>query len=367
MPKPEILFLSTADYVERERIGLVEALRSQDATVTCLDRFRDHAVEAVEAVTDSPPDLALHPDTYRVYLPEGIEALDCPTACLHIDAYGGVQNRANMSRLFDLTMICHPHYIKEYSQRHPNVRAFPHAVPVEVYSYIDDGEEYDVAMIGRLDGADYEYRRQAAGMIKKMNVTSNDMDRYYPYEKMVKVYSNSKVTINVSRGEYLNEAHLSCLEIMGAGTLLLTTSNPESGVSHELERLGFSENKHFATFENLKDLRDKIYFYLNNDTERKLMAERAREKTLEKHTYNQRAKRLLKWISDGIPLQAPARGMSEGEAAEIYVDYLSRRGQIDETLTHFRRQRKNRGGSLMRSLGKGVKVTVRGWQRALFA
>uniref|UniRef100_UPI0020743BB8 glycosyltransferase n=1 Tax=Salinibacter ruber TaxID=146919 RepID=UPI0020743BB8 len=126
-------------------------------------------------------------------------------------------------------------------------------------------------------------------------------------------------------------------------------------------------NKHFATFENLKDLRDKISFYLNNDTERKLMAERAREKTLEKHTYNQRAKRLLKWISDGIPHQAPARGMSEGEAAELYVDYLSRRGQIDETLTHFRRQRKNRGGSLMRSLGKGVKVTVRGWQRALFS
>jgi len=59
--------------------------------------------------------------------------------------------------------------------------------------------------------------------------------------------------------------------------------------------------------------------------------------------------------------------MSKGEAAGIYVDYLSKRGQIDETLTHFRRQRRDGGGSLIRSLGKAAKVTVRGWQHALFS
>ncbi|MCS4194429.1 hypothetical protein GGP50_002655 [Salinibacter ruber] len=366
MPKPEILFLSTADYVERERTGLVEALQSH-ATVTYLDRFRDHAVEAVEVVTDRPPDLVLHPDTYRVYLPEGIEALDCPTACLHIDAYSGIQSRANMSRLFDLTMICHPNYVGEYSRRHSNVRAFPHAVPIEVYGRVNPREEHDVAMIGRLDGEDYKYRRRAVDMIEEMDVVSNDMDRYYPYEEMVKVYSNSKVTINVSRGEYLNEAHLSCLEIMGAGTLLLTTCDPKSKQVHELERLGFDEGRHFSTFEDLEDLRDKIDFYLDHDEERKAMAAKARERTLEEHTHDQRAKKLIEWIDDGIPLQAPARDMSGGEAAEIYVDYLSKRGQIDATLTHVRRQRRDGGGSLIRSLGKAAKATVRGWQHALFS
>ncbi|MBB4062396.1 glycosyltransferase [Salinibacter ruber] len=362
MPKPEILFLSTADYVERERIGLVEALRSQDATVTCLDRFRDHAVEAVEAVTDSPPDLALHPDTYRVYLPEGIEALDCPTACLHIDTYGGWKNRARMSFLFDLALVCHPEYPEFFQKEgHPECLLFPHAVRRSFYNDPLPEKSLDLAMIGRLDGGNYSYRRSCVRAVNELEVEKNDFSNYYEYAEMAEVYRRAKIGLNVSRDDYLRDANLRCFEVMAGEALLLTPAPTE------LSQLGLESEEHFVTFRSENDLTEKVRYYLDHPRERQEIARNGRKETLKCFTYDRWAERLVNRIDEGIPLQAPARGMSEGEAAEIYVDYLSRRGQIDETLTHFRRQRKNRGGSLMRSLGKGVKVTVRGWQRALFS
>jgi hypothetical protein len=61
--------------------------------------------------------------------------------------------------------------------------------------------------------------------------------------------------------------------------------------------------------------------------------------------------------------------MSEAEVEELYVDYFSKRGEIDETLRHLRRQRKSGGFTslFLRSIGKTAKTTIRGWQRALLS
>jgi hypothetical protein len=289
-------------------------------------------------------------------------------ACFQIDAYSAIENRASLSRLFDLALIFHTLHKQKYEiDGHTGVKKFPHAVNKKYFERHLDVFEYDVSTIGRLDGSDYAYRRKAVGLFKRMDVTTNDMERYYPYEEMVDTYSKSRITVNVSRGEHLQEAHLSCLEIMGAGTLLLTTCDPNEDQPHELELLGYEKGRHFATFGSLAELRSKIQYYLSHEEERELMAERARELTLSKHTYDQRARTLVEWIENGIPLQAPARTMAEDEVASIYVDYFSKRGHVDETLYHLRRQREANGssGRLLSSIGKAAKATVRGWQRAL--
>jgi len=262
----------------------------------------------------------------------------------------------------------HPLHKQKYEiDGHFGVKNFPHAINKKYFERGSNIFEYEVSSVGRLDGPDYEYRRQAVNLLKKMDITTNDMGRYHPYEEMVDTYSKSRVTVNVSRGEHLQEAHLSCLEIMGAGTLLLTTRDPNEDQPHELELLGYEEDRHFATFESLDELQSKIQYYLAHEGERELMANRARDLTLSKHTYDQRAHTLMEWIEDGIPLQAPARTMPEDEVASIYVDYFSKRGHVDETLYHLRRQREADGssGRLLSSIGKAAKATVRGWQRAL--
>jgi hypothetical protein len=364
-----ILFLCTPDVLTRERRGLAKALEAQ-TSVEYLDRLRGSASQIMDSLDGPCPSLVLYPDSPYTYLPHHLEQLNVPTACLQIDAYAASENRASLSRLFDLGLIFHPDHLAPYRETgHPGILSFPHAIPADPYAYLPEVARYDVATVGRLDGLDYAYRRAAVSRLGAMSVTTNDMERYHPYPEMIATYARSRVSVNVSRGAHLHEAHLSCLEIMGAGTLLLTTRDPEVNRPHELEALGYREGEHFATFATLDELQRKIEHYLQHDEKRSAMAARARELTLRKHTYDQRAETLLTWIESGIPLQAPARTMPAANVASLYVDYFSKRGRIDETLAHLRRQRRAGGSQarLLRSIGQAAKATVRGWQNALFS
>jgi hypothetical protein len=216
-------------------------------------------------------------------------------------------------------------------------------------------------MIGRLDGANYEYRRSCVRAINELGLETNEFSRYYEYPEMAEVYRQAKIGLNVSRDDYLRDANLRCFEVMAGGALLLTPHPTE------LTELGLENKKHFVSFRSEVDLTDKVQYYLDHSAERNEIARNGRKETLRRFTYDWWSRKLVERVDEGIPLQAPARKMSEGEAAEIYVDYLSKRGQIDETLTQVRRQRRDSGGSLIRSIGKAAKVTIRGWQSALFS
>lgn len=365
----KILFLCTKEDITRERKGLVRCLKDR-CRIKLMDQYRSSGKSFRSYIEKNNNfHLAIYTDISRAYLPEGVEKLPFPTACFQIDAYASPVNRAKMSRLFDLVLPFHPSYTSLYEAYHPEVRAFPHAIPRNVYQAEYSTTEYDVSTIGRLDGPDYAYRRSAVDTLRSMDVRTNNMAEYHPYAKMVEVYGKSKITINVSRGDHLSLAHLSCIEILGAGTLLLTTCDPSRQEPHELEALGFEEGRHFVTFGSIADMKQKISYYLQRDNERREIAERAREETLENHTYQNRASQLLKWIDQGIQRRAPAREMSKDEVASIYVDYFSKRGHIDKTLHHLGRQREAGGARwpLLKSMGKATKATVRGWQRALLS
>jgi len=356
-----ILFLCTADYLERERKGFVEALEDRVEILT-LSRFYDGWDGIQSSLENNAPDLVLHPDVYRTYIPEGIERADAPTACLHIDTYSASENRARMSLLFDLAFVCHPGYPEFFeAQGHPEALLFPHAIRAPLYNDPLPEKTLDVAMVGRLDGAHYSYRRSCVRAIEDLGVSTNEFGRYYEYEEMVDVYRYARIGLNVSRDNHLQDANLRCFEVMGGGTLLMTS------MPTELTKLGLSEGEHFVGYESTEDLTEKVKYYLDHDEERQEIASRGREVTLNRFTYDQWADRIIKRIDEGIPPQAPARTMAEDEVASIYVDYFSKRGRVDETLYHLRRQREANGsnGRLLSSVGKAAKATVRGWQRAL--
>ena len=148
---------------------------------------------------------------------------------------------------------------------------------------------------------------------------------------------------------------------MGGGTLLVTPTPTE------LTAMGLQDGIHFVSFASEKELYDKIQYYLSNEKERKEIALNGRKETLRRFTYDSRAKQVVKRIETGIPLQAPARTMKEGDIAALYVDYYSKRGNVNKTLDHLQRQKEagSSTASLMSSAAKAAKVTVRRWQRAL--
>jgi hypothetical protein len=258
--------------------------------------------------------------------------------------------------------VCHPGYPEYFIERgNPECLLFPHAIRAPQYRDPLPEKTIDVAMVGRLSGSDYSYRRRCVRAVtENLDVTTNDFQSAYDYPAMADVYRKAKIGLNVSRNGYLEDANLRCFEVMGGGALLLTPHPTE------LSKLGLEDGAHFVTFHSQDDLVDKIRYFLNHNEAREEIALNGREATLTHFTYDRWSERLIERIDEGIPQQAPARSMSEGEVASIHVDYYSKRGEIDETLHHLRRQRKADGPSL-RSVAKAAKVTVRGWQNAFFS
>lgn len=370
MKNVSVLFLCAKEDLARGRLWLYESLDKLINVNNLNCKFYSAKDIAGKLSKHEYPDLALYPDIDRNYIPEGLEELPFPTACLQVDSYYSIKNRTRLSRLFDLVLVYHPYTANSYRSNNNSVICFPHAI--EKKKYIKNtciSYSYDVSMIGRMDGGQYRFRREVSEAIDSMNIESNDMSKYYEYEKMIKTYSSSKISVNVGRGGYKHMAHLSCLEIIGSGSFLITTRDPKDNQPHELEELGLSEGKHFDTFGSIEELRSKVFYYLEHDDERERRAARAQEYVLSNHTYGERARELLNIIEEGIDPRAPARDMPPDEVAQLYVDYFSKRGRIDKTLWHLKKQR-TAGGStvdLLMSGAKALKATVRGWQRAFLS
>lgn len=358
----KILFLCSQKYLEsesdRERKSIFEALKSY-AQVFCLDCF-DRSI--VDFIKDQNFDLVFHPDVHRPYLPEGLVDVDTPTACLHIDTYSEPENRMRVSLLFDWALVCHPGYPERFEANgHPETALFPLAVRKKYYSGSLPEKDVDVAMVGRLSGKDYSCRRQCVDEIVKMNLEMNDLNRYYDYAEMADLYKRAKIGLNISRNSHLADANLRCFEVMGGGALLVTPAPTE------LTAMGLQDGIHFVSFSSKKELRNRVQYYLSNEQERKKIALNGRRETLKRFTYDSRAKQIVKRIEAGIPLQAPARSMGEGDVAALYVDYYSKRGNVNRTLDHLQRQKEagSSVASLIASVAKAAKVTVRRWQRTL--
>jgi spore maturation protein CgeB len=87
-------------------------------------------------------------------------------------------------------------------------------------------------------------------------------------------------------GDYLNPR---TFELASAGAFQLVD---ERSLLSEL----FEPDREIITFKNEKELRDKITYYLNHPDDRKVIAERARQRILAEHTYEKRMSDMLNYI-----------------------------------------------------------------------
>lgn len=358
----KIIFLCTKNDLQRTRGWFFEAL-GEYADVHCLTESYPSAQEIDNFTGGSSPALVFYPDVYRSYLPSGIEKIDAPTACLHIDTYNAPKSRFYTSLLFDVAIVCHPGYSQNFQERgHPEVLTFPLAVRKKFYDDPVPEKSLDVAMVGRLHGHQYAYRRSCVAAVRR-SYEMNDVEKKYDYSQLSELYRSARIGLNVSRDDHLQDANLRCFEVMAGGALLLTP------IPSELCDLGLEEGEHFVGFQSEEELLDSISYYLQHDAEREEIARRGRDVTLSRFTYDRWAERLIDRIQEGIPRQAPARRMTRSESASIYVDFFSKRGKLDEALNHLKRQRQEGGIDklLLESAWKGAKATIRRWQRALFA
>jgi len=106
------------------------------------------------------------------------------------------------------------------------------------------------------------------------------------------IYMNSNINLNLHsssssakewRGDFVNPR---TYEIAGLGGFQLTDGR-------ELMSLHFDLNKEMRVFENTHGMLEAIKYYLNNDLERRELADNARGRVLKEHTYRHRAMEIL--------------------------------------------------------------------------
>ncbi|MBU0579715.1 MAG: glycosyltransferase [Candidatus Margulisbacteria bacterium] len=102
-------------------------------------------------------------------------------------------------------------------------------------------------------------------------------------EEMIKIFNQSKVNLNLSNASKISEDQIKGrnFEIPGCGGFLLTNH-----VKH-LEKY-YIPDQEIVCFNSLKELQEKITYYLTHEKERKAIAEAGYQRTIKEHTYLKR-------------------------------------------------------------------------------
>lgn len=321
-----IIFLCTENELDRERNGYFKAFSKQINTV-CIPYERQYLSNQLEELVPENinPLLIIHPDSWPRLLPQGITTTTHPTCCFQIDTFEEPQARAEFSRLFDYAFVFHPEYDKKFAQYGSlNTYVLPHAVDAEIFQNCQIEKIYDLGWVGRLNGKKYSVRRYYINKLKR-SFKMNDIELYYTPEEMALVYCQSKIVVNLSRDDYLQDANLRCFEVMASGALLITPK------PSELSKLGFEVGIHFVSFEDELELYQKVQHYLEQDRERETIARNAQKLVLEQHTYDARVATILAILNrNANKLFAPARQWNEVQVYQEYLKYFCRSFMLDK-------------------------------------
>jgi spore maturation protein CgeB len=135
------------------------------------------------------------------------------------------------------------------------------------------------------------------------------LNKPIPPSEVVKYYNGAKIVLNIHRTDndrkdnpFNIAAHTPnnrTFEIAACRAFQLTTYRKDLGKFYELD----TEIAHYST---LKELREKIIYYLHHDEERKQMAAKAYQRTLRDHSYLVRLNQLIHTLNNH-PLMKVAR------------------------------------------------------------
>ncbi|MCM8800638.1 MAG: glycosyltransferase [Candidatus Omnitrophica bacterium] len=154
------------------------------------------------------------------------------------------------------------------------------------FRFIPDKEKvWDICFIGT-EGK-YSLRKVVLEILK-INY-SNSYFGKAPYTEILNYYSKARIVVNYPIN---NDINARIFEAMSAGALVMTHRIKDNG----FEEI-FQEGRHLVVFDDiLKELKQKIDYYLENKNEREKIAYTGFEYVKNNHTYRYRLKEIFKII-----------------------------------------------------------------------
>jgi spore maturation protein CgeB len=250
------------------KVGIVTALWTNDPP-----RFQDRHLNSLKKN-------ASYYDHVFVTGSEGVDFFKNTVNCLHL-----------------LPFACDPDYHK----------------PMKITNSVKDRYSYDVCFVGSGWEELYPYRiKLLEGLTDfKLGVWGpgwETLSSMSPLKKFingahlktaewVKLFSTSKIVFHSHFQDPLNlmpnyQVNPRVFEALACGSFLLVDDQKDISCF-------FKNGEHLVIYKDMNDLRARVAYYLNNDDERKRIADCGRKEVLKKHTYKHRVKDIINTVTKG--------------------------------------------------------------------
>ncbi len=289
----------------------------------------DLDMAAFTADMKEPADLFLYVDSgNNPYAPVNLHTLPIPTAGYFMDAYppGSPQRTPYLETfapLFDYLFVAHRTAIPHYQALRGGaaVHWLPPCCDPVVHGDQHQVRIYDVGFVGQVNKSYPERVRLLSALEQRYRL--NDYRQRYYREEMARIYSQSKIVVNVSHTDRIIPMRF--FEAPAAGAMLLTQNSSDNG-QDEMLRPG----EEYVSFTSVDDAIEKVDYYLAHEEERARIAQAGRAAVLSRHTYAQRTAEMVRVVTgDGLHRRAPARQWQQAEAAKAYMRIHSQLRLVD--------------------------------------
>jgi spore maturation protein CgeB len=205
---------------------------------------------------------------------------------------------------YDLILTSFTHFVKIFRKMGITSEYLPWCVEGSIPKQIGKKERvYDVVYVGGLTPHHSHGNKILEDLARKIKVdfwgygektllpTSPIRKNFHGQawgKEMYEIFAQSKIVINRHinvAGDYANNMRM--FEATAMGALLITDAKKNMD---EFFKVG----KEVVTYQNSKDLIEKVKYYLKHDKEREKIAKAGQKRTLKDHTYDVRMKKLDK-------------------------------------------------------------------------
>jgi len=181
----------------------------------------------------------------------------------------------------------------KYKKNNLNVIKSQWASNPKYYHPVTTDEKYSVSFVGQKYGPREKILEYLRNNDIKIDVFGRGWGTYVPFEKIISVFSNSKININISASSLdpkIKQIKGRIFEVPMCGGFLLTD------YIDGLEEY-FEIGKEIVCYEDEKDLINKIKHYLKNENERERIAKNGYRAALEKNTWDKRFLAIFKELN----------------------------------------------------------------------
>lgn len=224
--------------------------------------------------------------------------------------------------LFEISRYCHYRSATGWE----NAKLWSEKINLPVFHVFDgadpffyfptgDKKIYDFTFIGGIDTE----RKTVYEFLKKQGIKVSffgpGFTKFVEPGEWRKICSQSKITLNLSRGNYKGYSSKRLWDLGSCGSMVIT-KKIESMETY----MNLKEKIHIVTFSNLINLKNLITFYLENEEERKKIAKNFREFVLKYRTWDNSVNNILNIVRNNEGFSMRTDLAVDKESLKIYND-----------------------------------------------